>query len=202
MSTRNHSVEVVASTIEVSMAKRKENQRSGSVRQVPLEHLRVFGDPVLKQVTIPVSAFDSRLQRLAETLFAVMEREEGVGLAAPQVGSLTRIMVWRHPENEEERYVYINPRILAESEECCTEPEGCLSVPGTTMEVARAEEIDVEAQDLAGTIFQAHLTGLLARIVQHEIDHLDGRLILDRTSPEERRRALKELRERALAGGQ
>jgi peptide deformylase len=135
-------------------------------------------------------------------MFAVMEREEGVGLAAPQVGSLTRLMVWRHPENEDERHVYVNPRVVAESEACCTESEGCLSVPGTTMEVTRAEEIEVEAQDLEGAVFQVHLTGLLARIVQHEIDHLDGRLILDRTSPEERRRALKELRERALAGDQ
>jgi peptide deformylase len=184
------------------MAKRKASQGSASLRQVPLEDLRVFGDPVLRQATLPVSAFDARLHRLAETMFAVMEREEGVGLAAPQVGSLTRLMVWRDPENEEERRVYVNPRVLAESETCCTESEGCLSVPGTTMEVTRAEEIDVEAQDLEGTVFQIHLTGLLARIVQHEIDHLDGRLILDRTSPEERRRALKELRERALAGDQ
>ncbi len=183
------------------MAKQKVTQRPGSAQQAPLERLRVFGDPVLKQVTGPVTVFDSRLERLAEVMFAVMEREEGVGLAAPQVGTLTRLMVWRHPESETERYVYVNPHIVGQSEACCTESEGCLSVPGTTMEVTRAEEVDVEAQDLQGATFQVHLTGLLARIVQHETDHLDGRLILDRTSPEERRRALKELRERALAGG-
>jgi peptide deformylase len=183
------------------MGKRKATQGTGSTQRTPLEGLRVFGDPVLKQATSPVTVFDSRLQRLAEAMFEVMEREEGVGLAAPQIGTLTRMMVWRHPENESERYIYVNPRVLGQSETCCTESEGCLSVPGATMEVTRAEEVDVEAQDLTGTTFQVHLTGLLARIVQHEIDHLDGRLILDRTTPEERRRALKELRERALAGG-
>ncbi len=183
------------------MGKGKATQRTGSAQQAPLEGLRVFGDPVLKQATGRVTVFDSRLERLAKAMFEVMEREEGVGLAAPQVGTLTRIMVWRDPEDETERHVYVNPRIVGQSETCCTESEGCLSVPGTAVEVTRAEEVNVEAQDLTGTIFQVHLTGLLARIVQHEIDHLDGRLILDRTSPEERRRALKELRERALAGG-
>lgn len=183
------------------MSKPKAIPRTSSARQAPLESLRTFGDPVLKQGTGPVTVFDSRLQRLAAVMFEVMEREEGVGLAAPQVGTLTRMMVWKHPEGESERYVYVNPRIVGQSETCCTEPEGCLSVPGATMEVTRAEEVDVEAQDLTGTTFQVHLTGLLARIVQHEVDHLDGRLILDRTSPEERRRVLKELRERTLAGG-
>jgi peptide deformylase len=128
----------------------------------------------------------------------VMEREEGVGLAANQVGVLARVMVWRHPENEDERYVFVNPEIVERSEACCTETEGCLSVPGATMPVSRAEEVVVEAQDLAAGEFRVHLGGLLARIVQHEIDHLDGHLILDRTSPEERRRVLTELRERTL----
>jgi peptide deformylase len=107
-------------------------------------------------------------------------------------------MVWRHPENEDERYVFVNPEIVERSEACCTETEGCLSVPGATMPVSRAEEVVVEAQDLAAGEFRVHLGGLLARIVQHEIDHLDGHLILDRTSPEERRRVLTELRERTL----
>lgn len=199
MSTRSRSIEAVEGGIESRMAKRKATQQLRSAQQVPLEDLRVFGDPVLKQATGPVTVFDARLERLAEAMFAVMEREEGVGLAAPQVGTLTRLMVWRHPEHETERHVYVNPRIVGQSEACCSEVEGCLSVPGTSMEVTRWEEVDVEAQDLAGATFQVHLTGLLARIVQHEIDHLDGRLILDRTSPEERRRALKELRERTLA---
>ena len=164
----------------------------------PVEQLRVLGDPVLRQPTRRVTVFDARLQKLAETMLEVMEREEGVGLAANQVGVVARVFVWRDPEEEEERYVYVNPDIVERSEACCTESEGCLSVPGATMPVERAEEVVVEAQDLRGAPIRVHLTGLLARIVQHEIDHLEGRLILDRTSPEERRRVLKELRERSL----
>jgi peptide deformylase len=183
------------------MAKRKAKSQAKPVLDAPLESVRTFGDPALKEGTREVTVFDSRLGRLAETMHAVMDRQEGVGLAAPQLGMLTRMMVWKHPENESERYVFVNPRIVERSETSVTEVEGCLSVPGVTMEVTRAEEVVVEAQDLTGRTFRAHLTGLLARIVQHEIDHLDGRLILDRTSPEERRRVLKELREQTLAGG-
>lgn len=166
-----------------------------------LQQLRVLGDPVLKQATTPVTVFDSKLEKLARMMLDVMEREEGVGLAATQVGVLSRVMVWKHPESETEHYVFVNPVIVEQSEECCTESEGCLSVPGATMPVTRAEEVVVEAQDLTGETMRMQLTGILARIVQHEVDHLDGYLILDRTSPEERRRVLCELRERSLAGG-
>jgi peptide deformylase len=166
-----------------------------------VEQLRTLGDPVLRQATNRVTVFDSRLQKLAKSMMEVMLREEGVGLAANQVGVLARLFVWRHPENGDERYVYVNPEIVERSEACCTESEGCLSVPGATMQVSRSEEVIVEAQDLDGQPIRVHMTGLLARIMQHEIDHLDGRLIIDRTSPEERRRVLKELRERSLTAG-
>ena len=178
------------------MATRKAKQPDGKDKLV--EQLRVLGDPVLRQPTNKVTVFDARLEKLAQNMLEVMEREDGVGLAANQIGVLARVFVWRHPEHEEERYVYVNPEIVERSDECCTDSEGCLSVPGATMQVTRAEEVVVEAQDSAGDQIRVHLTGLLARIVQHEIDHLDGRLILDRTSPEERRRVLKELRERRL----
>ncbi len=134
-------------------------------------------------------------------MFEVMEREEGVGLAAPQIGLVSRMMVWKDPEQDDERHVFVNARIVRASEQCTTEPEGCLSVPGETMGVSRADEIVVEAQDLEGNQFEVELSGYQARVVQHEIDHLDGRLILDRASPEDRKRALKDLRERTLAGG-
>lgn len=163
-----------------------------------VEQLRTIGDPVLRQKTRRVTVFDARLEKLAKTMIEVMLREEGVGLAANQVGVLSRLFVWRSPENEDERYVYVNPEIVERSEACCTDSEGCLSVPGTTMQVSRSEEVTVEAQDLTGKPIRVHLTGFLARIVQHEIDHLEGQLIIDRTSPEERRRVLKELRERSL----
>jgi peptide deformylase len=180
-------------------ARRGLKRESAGDRMV--EQLRVLGDPVLRQPTHRVTAFDARLEKLAKNMLEIMEREEGVGLAANQVGVLSRMMVWKHPENEDERYVYVNPEVVEASETCCTENEGCLSVPGATMPVTRAEEVVVEAQDVGGQQFRVHLTGMLARIVQHEIDHLDGRLILDRTTPEERRRVLKEIRERSMTDG-
>jgi peptide deformylase len=172
--------------------------RSSDSPGAPLERIRTFGDPVLKEPTRPVTVFDSRLTKLAQVMMEVMERGEGVGLAANQIGVLSRVIVWKHPESDTERYVFVNPEIVERSEGCCTASEGCLSVPNATMEVSRAEEVVVEAQDLKGEPIRVHLTGLLARIAQHEIDHLDGTLILDRTSPEERVRVMKELRERTL----
>ncbi len=182
------------------MAARKGMSQPGPNDKL-VQQLRTLGDPVLRQATNRVTVFDSRLQKLAKTMMEVMLREEGVGLAANQVGVLARLFVWRHPENEDERYVYVNPEIVERSEACCTESEGCLSVPGSTMPVSRSEEVVVEAQDLKGELIRVHMTGMLARIMQHEIDHLDGHLIIDRTSPEERRRVLKELRERSLTAG-
>ena len=166
-----------------------------------MERLRVFGDPVLKQPTRLVTTFDDRLRKLSEVMFEVMEREEGVGLAAPQIGVVSRVMVWKDPDDGDRPYVYVNPHIVEASETVTVEPEGCLSVPGETMEVPRADEVLVEAQDLQGSPFQARHCGYQARVVQHEIDHLDGCLIIDRTSQEERRRVLKDLRERALSVG-
>jgi peptide deformylase len=183
------------------MSTHKAATETPAPQEALLEQLRILGDPVLKQPTKRVTVFDERLARLARVMMEVMDRKEGVGLAANQVGVLSRVMVWRHPESEGERYVFVNPEIVESSEACCTEAEGCLSVPGTTVEVSRAEEVVVEAQDLTGERLMMRLSGLLARIAQHEVDHLDGRLILDRTSPEERRRVMKELRERTLAAG-
>lgn len=182
------------------MAKRKNDKRSKAVNEA-FERLRTFGDPVLRQETRAVTSFDARLSHLAELMFEVMEREEGVGLAAPQIGSVCRLMVWRDPEKDDERYVYVNPRIVRSSDATNTATEGCLSIPGEEMEVPRAEEIVVEACDLEGRAFEVELSGFQARVVQHEVDHLDGRLILDRASQEEKRRVLKELRERTLADG-
>jgi peptide deformylase len=178
------------------MARKERSQKSRA--DVPLERLRLFGDPTLRQSTNVVTVFDSRLKKLADVMLAVMEREEGVGLAAPQIGVLSRIMVWRDPDQEDMQYVFVNPEIVSRSEECSTAGEGCLSVPGCTVEVSRNDEVKVNTQDLEGRAFSVEASGLVARILQHEIDHLEGRLILDRASPEERRRVLKELRERTL----
>jgi peptide deformylase len=177
---------------------RKERSSRFRRAHVPLERLRVLGDPELRSQTNEVIVFDARLQKLAETMLGVMHREDGVGLAAPQIGVLSRIMVWRHPDNEGEEYIFVNPHVVSCSEERETAGEGCLSVPYCTVEVERPTAVVVHAQDVSGTPIELEAEGLVARIVQHEIDHLDGRLILDRATPEERRRVLKEIRERAL----
>ncbi|MBN1321843.1 MAG: peptide deformylase [Thermoleophilia bacterium] len=181
------------------MSAKRAFSKTETRKDAPLEQIRTVGDPVLRQQTKPVTVFDARLEKLAQVMMDVMVRGEGVGLAANQIGVVSRVLVWRNPENDEERYAWVNAVIVEESEARCTESEGCLSVPGATMEVSRAEEVVVECQDLAGEPLRVRLIGLPARIAQHEIDHLDGRLILDRTSPEERRRVMKELREQALA---
>jgi peptide deformylase len=165
--------------------------------QLPIDAVRTFGDPVLKQESHEVSDFDDRLVGLTELMFTVMDRENGIGLAAPQIGVLKKIFVWRDPDTDE-RHIFINPRIVARSDEVEISDEGCLSVPGHPMEVARAERVVVEAQDLHGGPIRLEAEGLLARIMQHEIDHLEGHLILDRASQEERRRVLREIREETI----
>ncbi len=160
--------------------------------------IRTLGDPVLKERARPVSSFDEKLERLASQMVSLMDQESGVGLAAPQVGVLSRLIVWRDPEGEELACAFVNPVVTKASEACSSEVEGCLSVPGANVEVVRADDIVVCAQDLRGGHIEVSLSGYPARIVQHEIDHLDGTLILDRATPEERRRVLKEMRERSL----
>ena len=163
--------------------------------------IRTLGDPVLKERARPVELFDERLERLAGQMIAAMDRESGVGLAATQVGILSRVIVWRDPEREQQASVFVNPVVTEKSESCTAEAEGCLSVPGASVEVERADEVVVCADDLRGNRFETRLSGYPARIVQHEIDHLDGYLMLDRATPEERKRVLKDLRERTLAKG-
>jgi peptide deformylase len=201
MLTRSLSIEAGRRSIGIGMSAKRALSKTPEPREGLLEHIRTLGDPVLRQQTRHVEVFDERLEKLARLMMEVMVRGDGVGLAANQIGVLSRVMVWRDPENEGERYVFVNPEIVERSEEFCTAPEGCLSVPGATMEVSRSEEVVVEAQDLNAQQVRLRLTGLLARIVQHEIDHLDGCLILDRTTPEEKRRVMKELRERPFSGG-
>jgi peptide deformylase len=164
---------------------------------LPIDKLRLFGDPLLKTESRTVSDFGEELSKLAQLMFEVMDREEGIGLAAPQIGIGKKLMVWRDPETDE-RYALANPRIVARSDDTETETEGCLSLPGHAMEVSRADWVRVEAQDLQGNPLTLEVSGYRARIMQHEVDHLEGRLILDRTSGDERRRVLRAIRERTL----
>ena len=158
--------------------------------------VKTFGDPVLKTRAARVKEFDDALLRLTGEMLVTMREREGVGLAANQVGRLRRVLV---AGIEEDEYVLINPVIEARSEETEILPEGCLSIPGIQVDVERPVAVTVSGQDAAGEELRFEAEGLLARVFQHEIDHLDGVLILDRTDRESRKAALREWRERLLA---
>lgn len=158
--------------------------------------VRTFGDPVLKSRAAPVKSFDESLVRLAEDMLSTMREQEGVGLAANQIGRLKQIFV---ASLEDEEYVIVNPEIETASDETVTDPEGCLSIPGISVEVERPTNVTVTGQDVFGEPVRIEATGLLARVFQHEMDHLNGVLILDRTDRESRKAAMRELRERLLA---
>ena len=158
--------------------------------------VKTFGDPVLKTRAARVKVFDDALLRLTEEMLVTMREREGVGLAANQVGRLRRVLV---AGIEEDEYVLINPVIEARSDETEVLAEGCLSIPGIQVDVERPVAVTVSGQDAAGEELRFEAEGLLARVFQHEIDHLDGVLILDRTDRESRKAALREWRERLLA---
>ena len=157
--------------------------------------IRTFGDPVLKSRATPVKDFDESLEHLAEEMMRVMRQAEGVGLAANQIGRLKRIFVAVH---EDEQYAIVNPVIEVRSETTEKDLEGCLSIPETRVEVERPTSVTVSGQDPSGEPVRVEAEGLLARIFQHEMDHLDGVLILDRTDRESRKNAMREMRERML----
>ena len=158
--------------------------------------IRTFGDPVLKSRAAPVDKFDDALEHLVVEMLDTMHEQEGVGLAANQVGRLKRVLVAGF---EDEEHVLVNPVIEERSDVVETDTEGCLSIPGITVDIERSAEVRVSGQDVAGAPVQLTAVGLLARILQHEIDHLNGILILDRTDRESRKAAMREMRERLMA---
>lgn len=158
--------------------------------------IRRFGDPVLKSRATPVKEFDEQLEKLAQDMLATMREYEGVGLAANQVGRLKRILV---AAIEDEEFVIVNPVIEDRSEESAKETEGCLSIPGIQVGVERPTAITISGSDASGNPLRMEVTDLLARVFQHEVDHLDGVTILERTDRESRKASMRELRERLLA---
>jgi len=158
--------------------------------------LRIFGDPVLKLRASEVEEITGDLVPLVNGMYATMALEEGVGLAAPQIGVRKRIFTYDLHEGEGPSVV-INPEIVDMSGEQLAE-EGCLSVPGLRFEIVRAEQVTMRGFDLDGNEVVLEGDDLLARMIQHEIDHLDGVLVLDRIDPDVRREALRELRTREL----
>jgi peptide deformylase len=166
-------------------------------RLVALAQVRQYGDPVLRMRAEPVEAFDEELERTTTRMVALMHDADGIGLAATQVGILRRFFVFR---DEDEDRVVVNPEITAMSKETEVDEEGCLSLGPVRVPVERSLSVVLEGTDAGGVPLRLELEGLPARVAQHEVDHLDGVLILQRTDAEARREALKLLRPRlALA---
>ncbi len=161
--------------------------------------LRLFGDPVLKQRAREVEEFDADLVTLVHGMYDTMDLEEGIGLAAPQVGVRKRLFTFDLHEGDGPDVV-INPEIVAREGEVLS-IEGCLSVPGYRFEVIRSERVTMRGLDLDGNEVVLEGDDLLAHMIQHEIDHLDGVLLLDRVEPDVRREALRDMRTREMDAG-
>ena len=168
-------------------------------RQIALAQIRQWPDPVLRLRANDVEIFDDDLRRLVERMTALMEDANGVGLAANQAGVLRRVVVFR-VEEREEPLAAVNPRIVDPSEERMPDDEGCLSLQRVLVPVERHTSVVLEARDLGGAPLRIELAGLDARVAQHELDHLDGVLILDRTTAEARREAMATLRPQPVLG--
>ncbi len=176
---------------EEAAERRAENERE-FVRRQALAQIRQYPDVALRMRAREVTEFDTFLIQLVERLADLMHDAQGVGLAATQIGVLQRVFVFE-PEDEPMRAV-VNPRLTLDERAKDTEEEGCLSLREVRVPVERATKVVLEGQDPNGDDVRYELEGLAARIVQHESDHLDGVLTIDRTDPESRKQALGALR--------
>ena len=160
--------------------------------------IRSFGDPVLRERAREVEEVTDLHRKLAKDMIETMRQAPGVGLAGNQVGVLHRIFVW---EVEDEHGAFINPVITERSDETFVDEEGCLSMPGLVYPVERAVRVTVEAIDENGEPVRIEAEDFQARVFQHEIDHLDGVLFIDRLTEDLRKQALTELRDQTLGLG-
>ena len=157
--------------------------------------IRIYGDPVLRKNTEPVSRFDQNLHDIVKNMIETMYNDNGIGLSAPQIGISDKIIVIDRSfgERVDDVIALINPEIL-ETEGECALAEGCLSVPGVYEELVRPEKIMVKFQNIEGNVHETDADGMMARVVQHESDHLDGILFVDRLSAVKRKLLTKTLR--------
>jgi len=170
-------------------------------RRLALSQVRQYPDPVLRMKANDVEEIDESVTGLVERMKGLMSEARGVGLAAPQLGILRRVLVYQ--AGEEESFVaLVNPRVVQSGEELVADDEGCLSLGAATVivEVERPATVVVEGKSPEGEDLRIAAEGLEARVIQHELDHLDGVLIIDRTSPEQRREALAKLRPQPVLG--
>jgi peptide deformylase len=163
-------------------------------RAAALAHVRKLGDPILRTKALPIERFDDALRDEVRRMGALMDDALGVGLAAPQVGVSHRLLVYR-VDSESPVVALVNPQIEWSSRDEELAEEGCLSIPFVHVDVERPVAVLVRARDERGDEMVIEATGLEARVIQHEIDHLDGVLILDRTSREQRKAAMRAMRE-------
>lgn len=154
-----------------------------------------LGNPLLREKSEPVAKVTPEIRQLVSDMFETMDKERGVGLAAPQVGKLLRLFVVTADDGV--RRVFINPQIIGTSIETCEIEEGCLSIPDVWEVITRPEKISVQALDEQGRPFRLDAEGYLARVIQHEYDHLDGILYIDRGNTEFRSKTIAQFERRA-----
>jgi peptide deformylase len=182
---------------EQEHAEEREELEREARRLIALSRIRQYGDPALRMKARDVEQFDDDLRHLVERMTTLMHEAQGVGLAATQVGVLRRVFVFVH---DDEDRVLVNPTIASRSQETASDEEGCLSLRGVLVPVERAAAVTIEGYDEKGEELRLELALPTARIVQHELDHLDGVLIIDRTDEESRRTALATLRPQPVLG--
>ena len=165
-------------------------------RRIALAQIRQYPDAALRMEARPVTEFDDELQSLVERMKLLMHDANGIGLAATQVGVLRRVFVFQ--PDDDEALALVNPEIIERSDELDVADEGCLSIQGITVPVERSLAVTIVGKDENGADVRYELDGYAARCVQHETDHLEGVLMIDRTTPEARREALGLLRPRIV----
>jgi peptide deformylase len=169
-------------------------------RRLALAQIRQYPDAALKLEARPVQEFDDELRNLVTRMKRLMHDASGIGLAATQVGVLQRLFVFHASEDDNEAVAVVNPEIVERSTETDIDDEGCLSIQGILVPVERAVSVTLVGRDENGEEVRYELEDVYARAAQHETDHLDGVLMLDRTTPEARREALGKLRPRIVLG--
>jgi peptide deformylase len=174
----------------------RERAEAEARRRLALAQVRQYGDPALRLIAHEVEDFDDDLRRLIDRMTVLMHEAQGVGLAATQVGVLRRVFVFE-PDEDGPRAI-VNPVIVERGEETLVDDEGCLSLQGVRVPVERATSIVLEGKDPNGEDVRYELDPYGSRIAQHELDHLDGVMIIDRTDDEHRKEALATLRPRAV----
>jgi len=190
----DHDHDDVEVDFDAELAAQEEAERNAR-RQLALSQIRQYGDPVLRMRANEVERFDDELAMLTERMFLLMHEADGVGLAATQVGIVKRVFVFN---DEGEDVAVVNPVLAKTGRDVEVDTEGCLSLGPVRMPVERPVDVTLEGLTVDGAPLRLELEGISARVVQHELDHLDGKLIIDRTDPDSRREAMAQLRPRLV----